>query len=61
MTDLIGNLMQGERIATTVDLTVNMIRATKTSVDDALNLLGVPKDIRASVAKKVAERLATKQ
>lgn len=61
MTDLIGNLMQDERIATTVDLTVNMIRATKTSVDDALNLLGVPKDMRASVAKKVAERLATKQ
>lgn len=52
MTDLIGNLMQDERIATTVDLTVNMIRATKTSVDDALNLLGVPKDMRASVAKK---------
>lgn len=60
MTDLIGNLMQDERISVTVDHAVNVIRATKTSVDDALDLLGVPKDMRASVAKKVAERLATK-
>lgn len=61
MTDLLGNMLRDVRITTTVDHTVNVVRTAKISVDDALNLLGVPDDIRASVAEKVTERLATKQ
>lgn len=60
MTDLIGNMMKDERITTTADLVVNLIHSAKTSVNDALDLLGVSDDIRKAVTEKVAEKLTTK-
>lgn len=65
MTDLIGNMLdksyQNGRISGAADNVVSLVRATSIAPDKAIEVLGISSDIRAAVAGKVAERLATKQ
>lgn len=64
MTDLIGNMLadseQKGAFKSTVDCVVNLVRSTKgnTNLNDALELLKVPTNIRDAVAEQAKAILA---
>lgn len=64
MTDLIGNMLGQSyldgRITGAVDNVVSLIRTAGITPDKAIEVLGIPSDIRAAVIEKVAKKLAAK-